>query len=255
MNRVPLFPEAPRPLVFAHRGASSLAPENTMASFRKARGLGCPGLEFDVRRCASGELVVIHDGSLARTAGLDKKVEDMDLAELRAMDAGSWFSPEFAGEKIPLLDEVLDELGDEMYMDIELKTRLKKDDPLPTLVLKAIRDRRLENSTLVSSFNPLALRAFKRLAPDIATAVIWCDDEELPSWLRRGQGRWISGCDVLKPAHAKATPLSLALLSRLGGRPMLPWTVDDPMLARLLVARGCVGVVTNRPQDIVGALG
>ena len=259
MSRVPLLPDFKRPLLFAHRGCSSLAPENTMASFRLAREVGAPGLELDIHRCATGELVVVHDANFKRTTGVDLRAEDEPYAEIRKLDAGSIKGASFAGERIPLLTDVIDEFSGGMYIDIELKTKKTKNDPLPEALAALLRDlsktnRDLPRRIVVSSFNPLALAAFKRAAGEYATAVIWCADGEVPFFLRSGQGRWLSSCDYLKPIKTKATPLSLALLSRIGGRPIVPWTVDDPAEARILVGRGCAGVVTNRPQDLVPLL-
>jgi glycerophosphoryl diester phosphodiesterase len=237
-----------------------------MASFKLAREVGSPGIELDIHLCASGELVVTHDDNLKRVTGLDKKVEEATFTEIRSLDAGSWFGPAFAGERIPLLDEVLDEFVPGTYIDIELKTRKRGTDPFPGLFASLLREREvwlrknhpeageLWSWITVSSFNPLALASFKKAAPEYATSIIWCDDAELPSYLHRGEGRWIARCDYLKPIHDKATRLSHALLSVAGGRPMVPWVVDDPELARTLIARGCVGVISNRPQDIVGVL-
>jgi glycerophosphoryl diester phosphodiesterase len=266
MKRAQLLPGQKRPLIFAHRGCSSLAPENTLASFKLAREKGSPGIELDIHRCASGELVVIHDDNLKRTTGLDKIVEDATLSEIRELDAGSWFDPAFEGERVPLLDEVLDEFVPGTYIDIELKSRKKGKDPFPGIFARALKEREatfrsrhpdagpLSSWITVSSFNPLTILAFKKEAPDYATSIIWCADTELPVYLRRGEGRWISRCDYLKPRYDKATTFSHALLSVAGGRPMVPWVVDDPALARTLIERGCAGVITNRPQDIVPAL-
>lgn len=266
VKRAQLLPGRKRPLIFAHRGCSSLAPENTMAAYRLAREVGSPGIELDIHLCASGELVVIHDDNLKRTTGLDKSVEEATLAEIRELDAGAWFGPAFKGERVPLLTEVLDEFVPGTYIDIELKTRKRGLDPLPAAFARFLREREailrakhpeageLWSWITVSSFNPLTLAAFKKEAGEYATSVIWSNDSELPAYLHQGEGRWIARCDYLKPIHDKATSLSHAFLSIVGGRPMVPWAVDDADLARKLIARGCVGVITNRPQDIVGAL-
>ncbi len=266
MKRAQLLSGRSRPLIFAHRGCSSLAPENTMASFKLARTVGAPGIELDIHLCASGELVVIHDDNLKRTTGLDKPVEEATWDEIRSLDAGSWFGPAFAGERVPLLEEVLDEFIPGTYIDIELKSRRRGQDPLPRAFAKMLKEREaalrashpeageLWSWITVSSFNPLTLGAFKKEASEYATSIIWCNDAELPAYLHQGEGRWISRCDYLKPIHDKATRLSHAFLSGVGRRPMVPWVVDDGDLARKLIARGCAGVITNRPQDIVGAL-
>ena len=245
-------------MVFAHRGCSSLAPENTMAAFRKARELGSPGLELDVRLCGSGELVVLHDVSLKRTTGMDEALNQVSLRELRQLDAGSWFSPTFSSERIPLLSEVLEEFNGKLYIDVELKSRLVKDDPLPLALAKLLNGfmsgAGRQALVSVSSFNPFALATFKRVAPKIPTAIIWSADTELPWYLRAGQGRWLSKSDYLKPVHSKATSFSLALSGKIGGYQVIPWVVDSAALADELIGRGCDGVITNRPQDLVPAV-
>ena len=101
MSRVPLLPDRKRPMLFAHRGCSSLAPENTMASFKKAREVGAPGIELDIHVCKSGELVVVHDDTFQRTAGDSRAIADLTLAEIQAIDVGK-------GERPPLLDDGLE---------------------------------------------------------------------------------------------------------------------------------------------------
>lgn len=228
-----------------------------MAAFGKARELGSPGLELDVQLCGSGELVVLHDASLKRTTGLDAGVNQVSLKELRMLDAGSWFSPAFVSERVPLLSEVLEEFSGTLYIDIELKSRLVKHDPLPLGLAKLlngfISGAGKHTRFSVSSFNPFALVAFKRVTPTIPTAIIWSSDAELPWYLRAGQGRWLSHCDYLKPVHSKATPFSLAL-AKIAGYQVIPWVVDSAAHADELVGRGCDGIITNRPQDLVPAI-
>ena len=111
-----------KPLNIAHRGASTIAPENTIAAFRKALEVGAGGLEFDVHFSKDGVPVIIHDEKLERTTNCHGLVQDLNLAELQALDAGSWFSTEFAGVSIPTLDQVLDEYhSSDLVLNIELK--------------------------------------------------------------------------------------------------------------------------------------
>jgi glycerophosphoryl diester phosphodiesterase len=229
-----------------------------MAAFRKAQELGSPGLELDVQLCGSGELVVMHDASLKRTTGMDTAINQVSHSELRRLDAGSWYSSAFSSERIPLLSEVLEEFSGRLYIDIELKSRLVKDDPLP-LVLAKLLNGFLSGTgkhalVSVSSFNPFALASFKRAAPRIPTAIIWSADTELPWYLRAGQGRWLSQSDYLKPVHSKATSFSLVLSGKIGGYQVIPWVVDTMSHAGELIGRGCDGVITNRPQDLVPTL-
>ncbi|MDD2296482.1 MAG: glycerophosphodiester phosphodiesterase family protein, partial [Sphaerochaetaceae bacterium] len=101
-----LFPHAKRPLLFGHRGYSELAPENTMAAFDLCVTHEIPGIEIDVHLCKTGELVVIHDHDLLRLAGVENTVEEMSLTELKQLDVGSHKDKKFAGERIPLLEEL-----------------------------------------------------------------------------------------------------------------------------------------------------
>jgi glycerophosphoryl diester phosphodiesterase len=245
---LPLLPDRSRPLIFAHRGCSSLAPENTLAAFRRARETGAPGIELDVHVCRSGELVVAHDDTFARTAGDPRAVADLSLEEIRRINVGVHSS---LTEYPPLLDEVLEEFCPGMYIDIELKTRKTGDDPLPLLTARKLEqfgDRALCSVT-VSSFNPFALAAFKKHCPTDPTAAIWSADREVPLILRRGFGRFISRCDYLKPVYLQVNRFSRFRFSVLEGRPLVPWTVDDRGLAERLLETGCEGIITNRPQD------
>ncbi|MDR1420245.1 MAG: glycerophosphodiester phosphodiesterase [Treponema sp.] len=249
---VSLLPDRPRPLLFAHRGCSSLAPENTFASFRKAREIGSPGIELDVHVCASGELIVAHDDNFTRTARDRRAIQDLDYQEIKKIDVGSWFDSLFREEHPPVLDDVLEEFCPDIYIDIELKTNITKNDPLPELLAKKIikmGDRALK-STVVSSFNPFCLAEFKKLCPHIPTAIIWSSNKEVPLILRRGFGRMLSHCDYLKPDKNQINVFSFFRFSILEGRPLVPWTVDESDSAAKLIEIGCEGIISNRPQDL-----
>ncbi|MDR2136037.1 MAG: glycerophosphodiester phosphodiesterase [Treponema sp.] len=267
MSRLPLLPDRARPLIFAHRGCSSLAPENTMAAFRKARETGTPGIELDIHLCKTGELVVAHDDTFRRTIpegpnGQGRPIEELEFGEIRDLDVGAAFGRQspvqeagagsFAGEHPPLLEQVLEEFCPGMYIDIELKSRKTRGDALPARAADTLRrlGGRVAGSVTVSSFNPYTLLAFKRLCPRVPTAVIWCADKGVPFPLRRGFGRIIARCDYLKPVHTQVTAFSRFRFSTLEGRPLVPWTVDDPAAARRLLAEGCAGIISNRPQDL-----
>ena len=112
-------------IVMAHRGYSGKAPENTMAAFELALEVGSDGLELDVHLTKDGDVVVIHDGTLNRTTNGTGRVGDYTMAELKELDAGSWFSPEFKGARLPSLRQVLDLIKDENVMlNVETKMAL-----------------------------------------------------------------------------------------------------------------------------------
>jgi glycerophosphoryl diester phosphodiesterase len=253
MKYLPLFPTSKRPLVFAHRGASSLAPENTLTSFLLARKFGAPGIELDIHLCASGELVVIHDDDVKRTAGVDGNVAEKTLSYLKSLDVGSWKGREFAGERIPTLRETFEALGDSVYYDIEIKSRSKERSGLERQLSELIDEFSLAGRVSVSCFNPFPLIYFKEVRRDVPTAIIWCRSKELPWILRSGVGAYLSKCDYLKPDHADLRGISVLSLGAKLRRPVVTWTVDDPKTAEDLIRRGCSGIVTNRIQDM-GAL-
>src|SRR5512145_3180337 len=101
----------PHPFIFAHRGASAHAPENTLAAFQLALAQHADGIELDVKLTADGHVVVIHDPTIERTTGAKGRVKDMSLADLRSLDAGSFFAQTFQREKIPTLEEVFETMG------------------------------------------------------------------------------------------------------------------------------------------------
>jgi glycerophosphoryl diester phosphodiesterase len=259
--RKALLPDRKRPLIFAHRGCSSLGPENTMAAFHKARELGAPGIELDIHICATGELVVAHDYTFTRVApqgwnGQGKAIEELSLGDIRRIDVGAGFGGEgvFRGEYPPRLEEVLESFCPDMYIDIELKSEKAQGDPLPGAAAETLKrlGQRIAGAVTVSSFNPFALAAFKKLCPLVPAAIIWSAHQEVPWFLRRGLGRIISGCDYLKPIHNQVNPYR-AFLSRLEKRPVVPWTVDDPGRGKELLDLGCQGIISNFPQRFISS--
>lgn len=264
--RTHLIPEAKRPLVFAHRGLSSIAPENTLAAFKLARDMGIPGVELDVHLTADGKLVVFHDHTTGRVAGADgiapgkeAKGKGLDLEkstydELRKVDIGSWKGAQYSGERIFLLSELFEECGDAFYFDIEMKCHGREAYGLEEATAAAIRaahgGKSIASRCLISSFNPLTLARVKPLIPEVPTAIIWDVEDALPFALRYGAGSWIGKVDFLKPDHQKVKATSAFRWRHLAGMEVLPWTIDDPAEARRVLGLGCAGVISNRPQEL-----
>jgi glycerophosphoryl diester phosphodiesterase len=244
------FPSEPRPLVFAHRGASSIAPENTLASFRMARDSGCPGVELDIHTCASGELVVFHDFKLDRLTGAEGSITETSLSALKRLDAGAWKDARFKGERIPTLDEVFSEFGDSLYYDIEIKLNGKERTGQEKDLADCIERHGLASRVTVTSFNPFPLLYFKEIRTDIPTGIIWTDNIFLPWFLRLGAGAWISACDYLKPDAKSIAHPSILWLGAERRRALVPWVVDDPAQARGLMKHGASGFITNKPQEM-----
>ncbi|MDC7228372.1 MAG: glycerophosphodiester phosphodiesterase family protein [Spirochaetales bacterium] len=245
-----IYPDEKEPYIFAHRGYSSIAPENTLPAFSEAMNRGIPGLELDIHLCRSGELVVTHDHNLKRVTGFDGIIEELDYTDIRNLDAGSWKGEKYTGEKIPLLEDLFDLVGDRLYYDIEIKSRRTDRTGIEEKLYRLIKSRGLQERCIVSSFNPMPLKYFKEIAPHIPTAIIYCSNSEVPWYLRNGEGRWIASADILKPEHIKING-AFNFFNRISGkRPVLPWTVDEPAEAARLIAAGVNGIISNDPGGL-----
>lgn len=143
----------PKPVIFGHRGACAHAPENTLASFRLAFDQGADAIELDAKLSRDGEVVVFHDSTLDRTTNGTGRVDSKSLAELRELDAGSHFSEQFRGEKIPLLLEVLEEFGKTRYINIELTNYTSPNDELVEKAAALVNSMGLGERILFSSFS------------------------------------------------------------------------------------------------------
>ena len=161
-------------LIYAHRGASHYAPENTMASYKKAIVMGADGIEIDVHKSKDGYLIVCHDEKVDRTTNGSGYIKDINMKELKSLDAGGWFSKEFVGEKIPLLEEVLDLVKMEnLLLNIELKNGPIFYDNLEEEVVNAVKAYGLEENVIISSFNHYSLLAIKKIEPRIKTGILY----------------------------------------------------------------------------------
>lgn len=162
-----MFGTLPIPVIFAHRGASAHAPENTLSSFKLARDQGAKAIELDVQLTADRIVVVFHDSTLNRTTNGIGKISDYSLADLQNLNAGQAYGPAFTNERIPTLSEVFNEFSDIPLINIELKNLSSPLDDLPELVSHLIHDHQISDRVLISSFNRSALRKFYQLMPEI----------------------------------------------------------------------------------------
>ena len=232
-------------LNFAHRGASHDAPQNTLAAFRLAREMGADGVELDVQASKDGEAVVIHDFTVDATTDGQGAVKDKTLAELKELDAGSWFDARFAGERIPTLEEVLVGVGHQLLLNIELKTKAFANTDLVAEMVRLIEDHNLVHRAIVSSFSPFALRRVKRLNHRIATGLIYSFD--LPAHLIRALFLLLADADALHPEKHLVTQKYMDWAKERGYR-VNAWTVDEPAEMERLIALGVDGIITNRPD-------
>lgn len=238
----------PRPKILAHRGASADAPENTLAAFRLAMAQGADGVELDVWRCATGEVVVHHDEDTRRVAGAALLVPDASLAALRALDAGAWRGERFRGERIPLLAEVLDALPGAI-VNVELKSR-GRDVRLAAAVARVLRAAGAQGRVVVSSFDWRLAVAFRVAAPEIPVGLLF-ETAAMRRWLALAVP--LLGVSAVHPERTLAAP---ERVRRWTGRGLAVavWTVDDAEEARRLAAAGATALVTNVPARIAAAV-
>lgn len=236
------------PKVIAHRGGRVWAPENTLAAFRKSLELGVDGIELDVHRCASGELVVIHDEDLDRTTNGVGFVKDASCAELRKLSAGLWFDKEFAGEYIPLLKEVLDLVRGQMVINIELKNTPIEYPGIEEDLAALLENYPRKDKLIVSSFDHKVMRKFHALAPEFDTALLaaalFVDVREYSAKLGAKYFHPALDClraDGVDDAHA-------------AGLLVNAWTCNSRKDWQDAIKMGCDGIVTDDPAGLVDFL-
>ncbi len=224
---------ADRLLVIAHRGASAAAPENTLAAFRRAADDGADGVELDVRATADGHLVVLHDADVSRTTDGTGPVSGLTLAEVRRLDAGHRFSPLFAGERVPLLEEVLQWARGRLLVDVEVKAPGLED-----ALTDLIRRTGMADQVLVSAFDPQVLARTRARAPELALGLLQLVPD--PAAAAR------LGVPVLLPAVGA---LGAEAMSGCRGRGLrvVPWTARTEAELRRAAALGVDGVIVDDP--------
>ena len=235
-----------KPAILAHRGNTAEAPENTLAAFEAVAATGADGVEFDVQASADGQPVVIHDEWVERTTDGKGAVGELSLAELKRLDAGSWRGPEFAGQRIPTLDEVVALLRPTaLTLNIELKTSIVAYPGLAEKVVAAVRGAGLSERVILSSFNHHSLLEAARLAPEIPRAALLSD-----GWIEPWLYAEAHGFSGLHPEYRSCTTeMVRACAAR--GLAVRPYTVDGEQEFRRLAEMGVDAIVTNDPRRMV----
>ncbi len=232
--------------IFAHRGNSGEAPENTMAAFRQAIEAGAAGVELDVQAGRDGLPVVIHDEFLGRTVAGEGWVGERTLAELKGMDAGTWFDARFAGETVPALTEVLELLRPTgLLLNIEFKTGRFPYPGLVPKVLELVAQAGMNERVILSSFNHHTLAEAKTLAPRLECAVLMESHLIKPWEYTTG-----NGFQALHPVKYACTE-ELVGESRVRGLAVRPYTANDRETAFSLFALAVDGIFTNHPRLMV----
>lgn len=235
-------------MVIAHRGASGECPENTLAAFQRAIELGSDMLECDVQCSRDGTLVVLHDARVDRTTDGRGWVRHLTWRELRRLDAGSWFSPAFRGERLPTLEDVLALTAGKVALNIEIKrcrgstmTAERFVDRIATLVSQSGGS----TPVLISSFDARPLVRLKACYPEIPTALLALSRPRggVPGAVQR------LGVQALHVSRHR-TSHALLLEAGVASCPVRAFTVDSVWSMRRLIARGVDGLFTNYPDRL-----
>jgi glycerophosphoryl diester phosphodiesterase len=237
-----LFEQQP-PYFFAHRGASTHAPENTMEAFQLALDQGAKLIEFDVKLSADKNVVVIHDQTVDRTTNGKGKVNRLSLHEIKQLDAGSWFDDRFSGIKIPTLDEVFEILGKKLYMNVELTNYATPFDGLVDRVALSVKKYGMEKRVIFSSFYPTNLIRAKRLLPVVPRGQLVFPGKA--GWWQRLWGGLID-VQANHPYTSDVAGESVAQAHR-RRRLIHVWTVNKPEDMRRLCDLGVDGFFTDDP--------
>ena len=239
-----------RPMVCAHRGQSGLFPENTMAAFEAAVALGADLIECDVHLTSDGHMVVMHDADVKRTTDGEGLLSEMTLDEVRALDAGSWKSEEFAGEKVPLLDEVLANIAPRCLVNIEIKQH-----GIAEQVARLIVDAGAVRTTSIVSFDVGDLEDAKRAVPELSCGLITSGPEAdtLEAAHELISSALAAGANFITCGHRSVTE-TLLRECHLAGLILMAWTMDNPEDIQRMIDRQADALVSNYPERVLELL-
>jgi len=236
-----------RLLVIAHRGNSSVTPENTLPAFQSAIDVKSDLVELDYYHAADGVPVVIHDDLLDRTTNAEVilgkpklSVREQKLSDLRRLDTGSWFDKEFAGAKLPTLVESLDLI---QARSVTLIERKKGDAPA---LIKLLEEKKLLDTVVVQAFDFEFVAECRKLAPRLALGAL-CGKPANDDQIRAAVA---TGADLIVWDHKKIGRPQIELIHRLGKKAWI-YTVDDLDKAKLFITGGIDGIITNTPAEVV----
>lgn len=237
-------------LKIAHRGAAGTRPELTQPAFARALEFGVDMIELDVHLTRDQRLVVLHDRELGRTVQGEGAVREHSLAELCALDAGSWFALEYAGTCVPSLDEVLELTEGKAALNVEIKSSAPDWDATAEVLTELLIEKGRLGSTIVSSFEMGALRAMRERSPQARLGVLWHNADLDPMWLlaegleaRSIHPLWsLVDAALVKEAHER-------------GCEVIAWTVNEPEHIARLAELGVDGIISDYPERLAEILG
>lgn len=222
--------------IMAHRGSSREAPENTMAAFRKAIEAGADWIELDVQETADGEVVVFHDSDFMKLSGRKLKIWDATMDDLKEIDIGSWYSPDFKEERVPTLAEVLDECKGKIKVNIELKY-YGHDQQLEQRIVEIVESRGMASDVVAMSLKKNGVTKLKALRPDWKVGLLMS--------VSAGNLKKVEA-DFLA-VNARFASRNLIRTGHRAGKEVYVWTVNDAFTMSTMISRGVDGILTDKP--------
>lgn len=229
--------------IVAHRGASGAFPENTAIAFEEAVRLDVEMIELDVHLTRDRQLLVVHDGTVDRTSDGKGKVAELDLAQIKEMDAGAWMAPQFAGARFLVLDEALDLMPAAMRLNVHIKAYDEDRDALASMVVRSLQERQLLETAFVAA-DEATLAAARAVEADLQI----CNLSTRPVEDYVDRSRQID-CRILQPGNGMTTP-ELVREAHENGMEVNPFYADDEAEMRRLIACGVDGILTNFPEKL-----
>jgi glycerophosphoryl diester phosphodiesterase len=244
-------------LILGHRGASAVAPENTLAAFSQAIQDGADGIEFDVRLSSDGAAVVIHDDILNRTGLVSGAVSALTASQLQQIDVGSWFAERFSKETIPSLASVFDLFAsNNAVLYVEMKCTELQAPALAEAVVRQIEEHKIRERVVVESFELHAIAEVKRINPRVRTAALF--EPRLSKLLSTLRVQTI--LKLARQCHADEIALHHSLArtravqaAKEGGFEVVVWTVDDDRWIARARTGGIKALISNNPRVMVEA--
>ena len=240
-----------RPIIIAHRGDKTHAPENTLAAFKLAAENGADAIEFDVKLTADERVIVLHDQTVNRTTTGTGKIFQLPFAVVRDLDAGGWFSEDYRGERIPTLDEVFETVGKRLYINIELTNYATPGDGLVPKVVDLVKKHGLQDRMLFSSFFARNLQITRSLLPEVPRGLL-CMRGILGSW-----GRTFTWRGDYFALHPYLTDVDPGLVNRVqaAGKRVHVWTVNSEEDLKRMIGLGVDAIITDDPVLALRLLG
>ncbi|MDR3627650.1 MAG: glycerophosphodiester phosphodiesterase family protein [Ignavibacteriaceae bacterium] len=231
--------------ITAHRGASGTAPENTLSSMQQAINLHADYSELDAQETSDGEIIVLHDGSLKRTTGLDKNIWETSYEEIKKLDAGSWFNEKFKGEPLPKLADIIDLVKGKMMLNIELKTN-GHEKKLADRVVKIVKENGFSKECILTSFDINEIKRAKEIDSTLKVGLIFAKMPDTYDVFK-------ANMEVLS-VYYPLVDENFVKKAKENGKEVHVWTVDDETEMRRLIKLGVTSILTNFPEKLIKVL-